>query len=284
MWRAVHTSPETRHIKARSGVSQIEVPLSLILPQRWNSVVRWLWFMCISIANAPPPWASSTSPAFSAETLGVLIPAGRTSSESPCRREVVKQKEERDTLFRCCFVLLQEAKRQTSRQQKRQVTERALPTRREAIAPVTRGCGGLQAPFPPLDFYCLTRRCGSSKALVHWARHPAAREAVQTALCLVSGAAVKQKSLAEFRRAPAMPAEGPGTPGAQPLGTRGMWLKQCGSWAAVLQHLYKKKKSSWQTPKLPKMCLHWSVHWFTSHLKCLVRLSMWNVKGYLQKV
>lgn len=158
--------------------------------------------MCISTANAPPPWASSTSPAFSAETPGVLIPAGRTSSENPCRREVVKQREEGDTLFRCCFVLLQEVKRQTSRQQKRQVTERALPMRREAIAPVTRGCDGLPAPFPPLDFYCFTRRCGGSKALVDWARHPAAREDVQTALCLVSGAAVKQKSLAEFRRAP----------------------------------------------------------------------------------
>lgn len=202
MWRAVHTSPETRHIKARSGVLQIEVPLSLILPQRCNGVVRWLWFMCISTANAPPPWASSTSPAFSAEALSVLIPAGHTSSESPCRREVVKQKEERDTLFRCCFVLLQEVKRQMSRQQKRQVTERALPMRREAIAPITRGCGGLQAPFPPLDFYCLTRRRGGSKALVHQARHPAVKEAVQTALCLVSGAAVKQKSLAELGRAP----------------------------------------------------------------------------------
>lgn len=144
----------------------------------------------------PSPWASSTSPAFSAETLPVLIPSGHTSSESG--REVVKQKEERDTLLWCRFVLLQEGKRQPSRQQKPQVMERALPTRREAIAPFTQGCGRLTAPFPPLDFYCSTGCRGGSKAPLQRARHPAAREAVQTALRSVSCAAVKQKSLGKL--------------------------------------------------------------------------------------
>lgn len=129
-----------------------------------------------------PCWASSTSPAFSAEALGVLIPAGLTSSDSFCGREVVKQKEERDTLFRCCFAALQEAKSQPSRQQEWQVAERALPTRREAIEPFTQGCGKLQAPFPPLDFYCHTTCHGVPKAPLQLARRPAAREAVGTAL------------------------------------------------------------------------------------------------------
>lgn len=90
----------------------------------------------------------------------------------------------RDRHFQDCFVLLQEAQRQPFRQQKLQVTEWALPTRREAAAPCTWGCGGMQAPSPALEFYCRSRRRRGSKARLQRARHPAATGAAQT-LCVL---------------------------------------------------------------------------------------------------
>lgn len=150
----------------------------------------------------PLPCASSTSPVFSAETLGILIPAGHISSESPCGRKIVKQKEETDT-FSAVLFLLQEAQRQPFRQQKLQVTEWALPTRREATAPpCTWGHGGMQAPFPLLDFYCLSRRRCGSKVRARRARHPGAPGAAQTTLCSAPCAAIPQHgSVAEVGRA-----------------------------------------------------------------------------------
>lgn len=122
--RAVDTRLGTRHIKGCSRGSKPEVPLSLIClrhPMEWYAGSD----LCVDQQEilTPPLWASSTSPVFSAETLGVLIPAGHISSESPCGRKIVKQKEETDTFS---AVLRQEAQRQPFRLQKLQVTERAL--------------------------------------------------------------------------------------------------------------------------------------------------------------
>lgn len=69
--------------------------------------------------------------------------------------------------------------------------EWVLPMRQKALAPFIRVCSGLQDLFPPLDFHCH----GGSKA-----RLPVVREAGQTALCLVLGTTVKQKSPDELHR------------------------------------------------------------------------------------
>lgn len=93
-----------------------------------------------------PLWTSSTSPVIPTETLGILIPAGQTSSEPFWKKS--GETEGRETLFWRCFFLLQEMKRQQSRQQRWQVMERALPMRQEAMLALIWSSGCLQASVP----------------------------------------------------------------------------------------------------------------------------------------
>lgn len=101
----------------------------------------------------------------------------------------------RDRHFQCCFVALQEAQRQPLRRQKLQVTEWALPTRREAAArsPYARlgrdaGAGCRLHPFTPLEFLwpqpAPPRLQGTAVRGQHPAATGAAQSSVPCAACL----------------------------------------------------------------------------------------------------
>lgn len=158
--------------------------------------------MCISTVNThTTPLGLLHFPSLLCRVSGCINSSWAHKFREPPWKENSETKG-RERHFQCRFVLLQEAQRQPFRQQKPQVTEWALPTRREAAAPCTWSCGGMQAPFPPLDFYCCSRRRCGSKARLQGARHPAATGAVQTTLCSEPCAAILQhESVAELWRA-----------------------------------------------------------------------------------
>lgn len=86
--------------------------------------------MCISTANThTTPLGVLHFPSLLCRVSGCINSSWAHKFREPPWKENSETKG-RERHFQCCFVLLQEAQRQPFRQQKPQVTEWALPTRR----------------------------------------------------------------------------------------------------------------------------------------------------------
>lgn len=251
---AVGTSLGIRHIKNWSRGSKPEGPLSFISlrhPMEWYAGSD----LCINQQQilTPPPRASSTSPAFPAETLGVLIPAGHVSSESPRGRKTVQQKEETDTFS---AVLLRCRKLRDSRSDGRSCRSpsgRFLRDGKPQLALRTRGWGGMQGrdagSIPSLlwSFYGRSRRRRGSKARL-WGVSSLLPQELLRALCRALPASSTSLCLAVRSRTT------PGALGEQSLSNTGTWLcVQLLLWCSYSNLLGEKTAIRKTTPNLSSL-------------------------------